>query len=369
METAMTPLYDKQFDRKLAWHGQDLTKEEIAYDLTPRHIAALKEVMARVADKPMTEISRADTGHPDLDEDIAKLLSNVQNGRGLMLVRGFPVADYSVDEVERMDWIFCTHLGSIVPQNALGERLRRIQDEPVKDGAQSPSGTKSKGDLAMHTDNADVFSLMCVRQAMSGGETQFTSGLAIHNEMLEKRPDLLEILYHGFPHHRRGDQRDDQSVITPFNVPVFSNKNGYVSVQIAFGSITAAAAVQGRELTAKEWEALDMLRDLTERFQFSMRFEAGEMAVINNLTTFHGRSEFVDFPEPERKRILLRIWVEVACDRRPTVPEVWFMSRKNGGAGFDYVPGRKAAANEYYGVPDDVNAVIREAQQRPKSKA
>lgn len=364
-----TPLYNQQIDRKIAWIGSDLNKEKISVDLGPRQLAALDEVFQRLAAKPMTEITRADTGHPDLDQFCADVLSEVQNGRGLVLVRGFPVDRYSMDDIQKLNWIISTQFGDLVPQNALGERLRLIQNEPRKTGEQSASGTKSKDDLAMHTDNAEVFVLTCVRQAMSGGETQFTNAMAIHNEMLKTRPDLLEILYRGFPWHRRGEQRDDQPAITPFNVPVFSNTDGYISVQIAFGSITSAALTMGRPLTALENEALDYLRELTERLQFEMRFAPGEIAVINNLTMFHGRSEYIDYPEPERKRVLLRVWLAAARDRRPVAREIWYMERKNGGPGVDHVPGRTVAANEYYGVPEAVNAAIREAQKRPKAKA
>lgn len=365
----MTPIYDKQIDRRLAWQGTDLTKDKIVFDLTPRHIDAIKEVLARIIDKPLTEIMPEECRHPALDDDLAKILSEVQNGRGLVLVRGLPVADYTLEQCEKMDWAICTHFGEIVPQNALGERLRRVQNEPRAHGERVASGTKSKDDLAMHTDNAEIFTLLCVHQARSGGNTQFTSALAVHNELLEKRPDLLEILYRGFPWHRRGEQRDDQPEITPFDVPVFSNVDGYISVQIAFGSIHAAMLTMGRELTPLEQEALDVLRDLTERFQFENRFEPGEMAVINNLIMFHARREYVDFEEPERRRVLLRMWMAAARDRRPVVPEVWYMSRKNGGPGVDHVPGRNVASNEYYGVPESVNAVIKKAQARNRTNA
>ena len=47
----------------------------------------------------------------------------------------------------------------------------------------------------MHSDNCDLVSLMCVRAARSGGISRIVSAAAVHNALLETRPDLLEALY------------------------------------------------------------------------------------------------------------------------------------------------------------------------------
>lgn len=362
----MTPIYDKPFDSNLAWTGKDLTVEKIAFNLTQRHVDALEELLRRFANTPVEAIQPGDCKHPALDEDFGRVLDEVQDGRGIVLVRGFPVAGHTLEEVEKLYWAAATHWGVPVAQNALGERIRRIQEEPRTTGQQSVSGTKSRDDLAMHTDNAEIFTLLCVRQAKSGGETQFTSAHAIHNEMLRTRRDALEILYRGFPWHRRGEQADDQPAITPFNVPVFSNRDGRISVQMAFGSVHAAMAAMGRELTPAEREALDLLRDWMEKLQFEMRFSPGDLCVANNLTMFHARTQYIDEDDPAKKRVLMRLWMAAARNRRPVVPEIWYMQAKDG-PGVDPVPGRKVAANEYYGVPEDLNAVIKQAQKRSKT--
>ena len=42
---------------------------------------------------------------------------------------------------------------------------------------------------------------------------------------------------------------------------------------------------------------------------FAIHFEVGDISFVCNHTTLHARSAFVDFPEPERKRHLLRMWI------------------------------------------------------------
>jgi len=63
--------------------------------------------------------------------------------------------------------------------------------------------------LSLHVDLAQIVGLMCVRQAREGGYSQYASGLALHNEMLATRPDLMPVLYRRFPYHRRDEQAPD----------------------------------------------------------------------------------------------------------------------------------------------------------------
>jgi alpha-ketoglutarate-dependent taurine dioxygenase len=48
--------------------------------------------------------------------------------------------------------------------------------------------------------------------------------------------------------------------------------------------------------------------DLPE-LHVELQFESGQIQYVNNRATGHARTEFVDFPEPERKRHLVRLWL------------------------------------------------------------
>src|SRR3954466_2675184 len=41
----MTPILCGRIDYLMAWHGRDLCKEEISFDLSRRHVAALEDVL------------------------------------------------------------------------------------------------------------------------------------------------------------------------------------------------------------------------------------------------------------------------------------------------------------------------------------
>ena len=52
-----------------------------------------------------------------------------------------------------------------------------------------------------------------------------------------------------------------------------------------------------------------------------MEFKPGDVQLVHNHTMLHDRTGFVDWPEPERRRHLLRLWL-AASDARP-LPEVF----------------------------------------------
>jgi hypothetical protein len=372
MTDLLTPIRDTEIDGPMAWVGRDVTsKDQIAFDLTATHVAALESVLARTANKDRDEITAADARHPDLDDDLRRgVYEQLMFGRGLVVARGFPCDEHSLDDLERIYWIFCSHLGYLVSNNSFGHRMVRVQEELLADGTQPARGTKSRAELAMHNDAADILSLLCVHQALEGGESQFASGPAAHNTILAEHPDILPILYRGFPHHRRSEQPDDQPDVTPYDVPIFStNVRGEVCINFTYSSIAPALQTIGRELTAAEEHAIDVLRKVLVRQQVEVRLARGEAAIANNFAMCHSRSDFVDGDDPARRRCYLRAWMEVPiADRRlPLGREFFHMENKDLRLGYDIVPGRdeKIARNDYVNVDEKLADLFKAAQAKP----
>jgi hypothetical protein len=369
--TLPTPIHRQRIDHPAAWTGTDFaSKEELAFDLSPRQAGALEEILARTADLPRDAIGREHCGHPALDADLARVYRELVHGRGLVVVRGFPVAGHRVEEVERIYWAFCTHLGRLVSNNSFGHRMVRVQEEVLPGGVQPARGTKSRAELAMHNDAADVFALLCVQPARRGGESQFASGPAAHNAILAARPDLLPILYRGFPHHRRSEQPDHQPVVTPYDVPIFSNVGGRICINFTYSSILPALHALGRSLQAQEVEAIELLREVLVRQQVEFRLEAGEASFANNFAMCHSRSDFEDGPAAGERRLVLRAWMEVPLeDRRlPLGREFFHMENEGGHLGYDLVPGREGriARNDYNDVPEELAKLFKATQAKPR---
>jgi len=360
----MTPIYGKKIEHPMAWIGSDLRKEDIAYALSAAQVGALKDILLRVRSIPRDEITFEHSRHPALDDALAKIFDELMDGRGVVCIQGIPTLDHSIDEVEKMYRAIGTHFGTALSQNSLGMRMTRVQEERLPDGSSPARGTKSRFDLAMHCDSCDVLGLMCVRPAKQGGSTQFTSVLAVHNDLLEKRPDVLPILYRGFPHHRRGEQPDGFADVTPYDIPIFCNVDGYISSYIAFGSIYAGCHAAGRPITDEEQEALDVLQEAMNRLQFDMPWEAGDACFNNNLAMFHSRSEYVDWDDAVKARLLLRYWIQPRRNARPVIPQIHLMENEGHRNGVDPVPGRTIAGNEYLALPPEVVEAIKRGQKK-----
>jgi len=367
----LTPIHDVPIVGPMVWTGADFDgKEDLAFDLTGRNVAALRSILVRTSGKDRDEITGADARHSDLDEDLNRLYHELIHGRGVAVVRGFPVDEHPIEELERLYWIVCSHLGSLVSNNSFGHRMVRVQEEVLPNGVQPARGTKSRAELAMHNDAADIFSLLCVYPAAEGGESQFASGPAAHNTILAERPEHLPVLYRGFPHHRRSEQPDDQPDVTPYDVPIFSNVSGRICINFTYSSILPALHALGRTMTNAEEEAVGFLREVLVRQQVEVRLESGEAAMANNFAMCHSRSDFVNGQDPAHSRCFLRAWMEVPlADRRlPLGREFFHMENRDGRLGYDQVPGRDGtiARNDYANVDEELANLFKAAQAKPK---
>ena len=365
-----TPIYGKQITGPMAWTGEDdLSKEDFVFPLGKAHVAALREVLTRVEDVPRDEITAEMCRHSDLDEALAAVYEELIRGRGLAVIRSVPVEDYAREEIEKIYWAIMTHFGNLLSNTSLGHRMVPVQEEQLPDGVQAARGTKSSAELAMHNDGGDLLGLLCVHEPVSGGQSQFSSGIAAHNTILESRPDILPILYRGFPHHRRSEQQDHQQAVTPYEVPIFTNVDGTVCINFTYSSIVPAFFTQGRSFTDEETEALEIMRNTLVRQQIEFKLASGEIMLANNYAMCHSRSSFVDGDAPDQRRMLLRAWTEVPpADRRlPRGREFFHMENEGGRLGYDPVPGRdgRIAVNDYNDMPEELAKLILETQVKP----
>jgi hypothetical protein len=76
-------------------------------------------------------------------------------------------------------------------------------------------------------------------------------------------------------------------------------------------------------ITAKQREAMDLLDEIVRRpaFMYSMRLEPGDLQILSNFTALHSRTQFQDDSEPEKKRLLSRLWL--ATPDSPRLPAGW----------------------------------------------
>ena len=107
-----------------------------------------------------------------------------------------------------------------------------------------------------------------------------------------------------------------------YEAPVFNDYAGRVSVLYSRLHIGSAQRFpEARRLDAEDYAALDMLGELAAdpELRLDMEFLPGDVQILHNHTILHARSAYEDWPEIERKRHLLRLWL-APPDARPLPP-------------------------------------------------
>lgn len=305
-------------DHPAAWKSADFASEDdYAFDLDDRHLRALAADLAE-AKKTANDVQDLTAEHfplADIADDLADVRETLLHGRGLVLMRGFPVDDFSVEDIGMMYWGIGAHFGRGVSQSPMGDRLGYVTD--VSKPGERERGYRSASELRLHTDSDDIISLLCIRQAKSGGLSKLVSGYAIYNEILATRPDLLPPLVDGFRYHWFGEEPPGEPPITPYKLPVFSWVDDVMSICYLREFMEMAADELDEPLTEQQVEALDLFEEIAHRDDVLLQFmhRPGNAMFVNNYTLLHSRTGFEDWPEPERKRLLLRLWLKAESDR------------------------------------------------------
>ena len=290
-------------------------KQGFAYQLSKSQLETIEALLAKTRSVPPQSVDRQTFNHPQLNEMLAEIKREIIHGRGVVIIQGLSRDRFSPDDLERICWGFGTHWGSAHCQSLDGDRLGRVRNEKME------KGYKSTGELTFHCDPFQILGLMCVQTAASGGLTRLTSSLAIYNEILKSRPDLLPALYRGF--HYATEATDMATSRIP--IPVFSCRGGQVSCMYLSRYIHKAATLMNIPLPPDLDEAMQLFDATANRDDLAVEFmiEAGEMLVCHNFSTIHSRTPFED--SDQKQRYLLRLLAFLT--RRPSIrrchPRTW----------------------------------------------
>ena len=313
-----------------AWTGAELAASgDWVRHFDDGHLAEIDAALAQVKTLGGGAIGFAREAFP-LDRAallLADVSEELEHGRGAVRLRGLPVGRYSSDDLRRIFWGIGRHLGTALFQNARGEAMGEVRDEtviaektfdPTEEGrvASARARSRSTGPLRWHTDRCDVIALLCVRNAMEGGVSKLASIAAIHDTMLARRPDLLELLCQDYWRSRPADE-DGMPGGNVFAMPVFGFAEGQITSQYSRTYVEQAQEVAGvPTLTDAQNEALDMLAAVAEEQCLHSSFEEGDIQLLNNHLIYHGRTAYADDAPSGRDRLLLRLWLAMPNSRR-----------------------------------------------------
>ncbi len=301
----------------VAWSGPELTADESwTYRVSESDVRELDAALAVArARRPIVEQgARDDFPLAAFGSRIARIGDELENGTGMYLLRGLPVARWGALESARALWGIGTYLGRAIPQNARGDLVGHVRDEGKKLTDPNARGYQTRVAQSLHVDRCDVVGLLCLNNAKSGGTSRVVSSMRVHNELLERFPWHLGTLYTPFAIDLRGEEREGEPPV--YYRPVYSYHGGALSCGANATYIRSGQERVGRPLNAAQAEAIDTFYEVCERHTLSMDLEAGDLQLLNSYVTLHDRTAYDDYDEPERKRHMLRLWLDVP-NRRP----------------------------------------------------
>ena len=301
------------------WRGPEITKrQDWIHRFSAAEIVELEGAYATACrrGKTLATLTAEDFPLPSLGAVFERALDELENGLGIRHFRGFPALNYSKEALRLIYWGIGKHLGTAVSQSRDGELLGDVRDVGADINTPTGRGYRSNQELIFHADSCDVVGLMVLRTAQSGGLSKVASSVAVQNEIARQRPDLLETLYEPFVWSWQGGEgAGDKPYYTQ---PVFSRHRGKFSCRYIRPHIESAQRFpEVPRLSARQIAAMDLLDQIVrdEAFHFSMMFEPGDIQFLNNHVCLHSRSAFEDWPEPDQRRHLLRMWLSVANSR------------------------------------------------------
>ncbi|PZU57620.1 MAG: taurine dioxygenase [Sphingobium sp.] len=297
-----------------AWRGDRLAETgEWIYLLSPEQVAELEALGTRfVAENPdLRTVSKGEYPLVACAGAVAEWGKDVDYGRGFVLVRGLRTDLYSDKLSAAIYYILGLHMGDPIRQNEMGDLIDHVyatSDKTMDDPTAMSSKVRDK--LVYHSDSSDIVALMCLRPAKEGGLSCLVSGAEIYNEILRRRPDLAPLLLE--PFHWDWRRQDHNAPANTYTSPIVSMVDGVFSMYAGSLYILTAQDYPGvPKLSDDQIEVLRLFDEITYEpgMAIAMDFRPGDIQWLSNYAALHARTTFWDFPEPQRRRHLLRLWL------------------------------------------------------------
>jgi hypothetical protein len=303
-----------------AWRGKDVAGWQ--REFSAAEIAEIEAAVDACRGDPAA-LSPANFSLPTLGPALRAILKELLEGRGFILLRGLPVQSWSRERQALAYLGIGAWLGRFCSQNAKGHLLGHVKDLGLDIRDPNVRYYQTNRKLEYHTDSVDIVGLLCLRPAKAGGESYIASSMTVYNEILRRRPDLMPALFEPFPTDRRGEVPEGMKPW--FDIPIYHWHAGRLSCIYVRQYIESAQKLfpEARRLTRAQVEAMDLMDELCNdpAIHLAMDFRPGDIQLLHNHQILHSRSDFENWPEPERHRHLLRMWL-APPEARP-LPEVF----------------------------------------------
>lgn len=299
-------------DGPAVWHGSDYEgRSDWIYELSAAELDELDQaiIAANDAGRDIIDVNRHNFDLPNLGDALRGIRDEVLNGRGFALIRGLPVADMTFRNAALAYFGIGAHMGSARSQNGEGHVLGHVCDlghKPKENPHQR--GYRSGGPLDFHTDSVDMAALLTWRKSKSGGEGMIASSVTVYNEMRRHHPDLLRELFKPVHRDRRGEI---PAGMKPWwSMPVYQWHAGYLNSHFNYNFIIATARFDELAPMSEELrDAFRVMMQICKEVHLKIDYQPGDIGLVNNHAIFHARGDYEEWPEADRRRYLLRLWL------------------------------------------------------------
>jgi len=195
---AHTKLPDAPIESPAAWLGKDLREQEAIWRvrLSDEDLAEFDAGLDRLERDGIAieKVDRSSLPLPRLAARIESWRHELMQGRGFVVVSGFPIERWGEARSALAFWALGHHIGVPGAQNPDGELLGHVRDYGEQADSPNVRLYRTTGNIRFHCDAADVVGLLCLQTARKGGQSRIASSVAIWNARPRERPTPLRTL-------------------------------------------------------------------------------------------------------------------------------------------------------------------------------
>ncbi len=304
----------------ISWKGEYLHKNQNIWIKTfeKKEILELENASFKFL-KTKNDLSKINVNNfnlPTLSSYFINLREELKNGIGFKLLRGLPIEKYEMKELATIYLGIGAYIGSLRSQNAKGHLLGHVKDLGLNLKDKNVRVYQTKERQHFHTDSSDAVSLLCLKEAKSGGVSMLCSTITIYNQFKKKYPHLLKYLFQPFSRDRRGEIPIGGKPF--YNLPVLHwYKDKLTGVYHRPYIESAQTYKQAIKLSKEHRLALDRFDEISNdnKIHLKMKFLPGDIQFVYNHSILHDRTAYIDWEENDKKRHLLRLWLSLPDDR------------------------------------------------------
>jgi len=304
---------EREIDSSIAWKGEDLPAEagfiHIPAECTTEIAALAAELEANPL--PLAALRPADFALPACFALMGAVKREIDRGLGFTIIDRLDMAAMRRETAVAVYWLLVSMVARPVAQKWDGTMIYEVTDQ----GKRSTRAVDTNDEMVYHTDNSfnvcapSYVGLLCLQKAKEGGISQIVNFSTVHNKMRQHCRGLLRRLYQPYLFDRQREHAPGEAVTVRH--PIFENGDGRVNGRLSRFHVKMGHALAGEPLDAEGEEALETLEGIMNEPGMGQAFwfEPGQIQIIDNRRVGHKRTGFIDWPEPDRKRRLVRLWL------------------------------------------------------------